>query len=198
MKKFDKIFAIIINGFIMFIWSFLTGGWLFYYMSEKHIYIGVFGGIFLGIIAEALFLKKLTHGFYNSGGFYLLGIYAAYMVGIFGFFMGVPVFNIIPGIAAGIYAGIKCRLNESGADELNIKLKNFNKVTSAGLLLFCTASAAIALNDPYTANNLKGMLNLKFNVGQDFIWFLIIFGGALILILQNILSVYFGKIAYKN
>lgn len=52
------------------------------------------------------------------------------------------------------------------------------------LLAACITSATLALRDPFTADNLKGMLGLPFEVTQEKIYWLILTGGGALLAMQ--------------
>jgi hypothetical protein len=57
-------------------------------------------------------------------------------------------------------------------------------VTTCILALVCGASATVALIDPYTADNLEGMLGLSFHVTMPMIVGIILIGGSLLLVMQ--------------
>lgn len=101
------------------------------------------------------------------------------MIGIYGFFMGVPIFNVIPGLFAAYFFARK---------DMTADTKNTSKVPLyfiyIMLALFCLSSAIIALRDPYTSGNLEGMLNLSFNIEQWHIWLVIIVGGLGLIFIQ--------------
>jgi len=52
------------------------------------------------------------------------------------------------------------------------------------LLGVCAVSAYIAINDPYTGDNLKGMLGLGFEVTNVMVYGLIFVGGLFLLVFQ--------------
>jgi H+/Cl- antiporter ClcA len=120
------------------------------------------------------------------------------MVGIFGFFMGVPVFNIIPGIFAGYYAGRKSKMNMLSYHSFRRSLRKTNLLTSSILLIFMIVSAIIALTDKYTGANLSGMFNLQHQITRTELLFFIFIGAVFLLYVQNLLSSVLGKLAYSN
>ena len=83
------------------------------------------------------------------------------MVGIFGFFMGVPVFNVLPGILAAYIIGLNARIGQSSADEYKSKMRRVQWSTLIILSVFLIASAAIALLDPYTGREFAGHVWIK-------------------------------------
>lgn len=154
-------------------------------------------GMCAGIIIDILFLKKIFAVFYNNN-YLSFSIYLLYMMGIFGFFMGVPIFNTIPGVFAGFYVGRKTKINNINYNDYKKSLLKTNIFTSITLFFFMIASSLIALTDKYSGSNIKGMLNLKFEINKFEILIIIIIGGLFLLLLQNILSIYFANIAYNK
>jgi hypothetical protein len=65
-------------------------------------------------------------------------------------------------------------------EKITSEIKKVSIFTSIIILFFSIASAYLALSDPYTGSNLKGMFNLPFDVTQEMIYALIIFGGLLL------------------
>lgn len=155
-------------------------------------------GIVLGVIFDIFFIRKLLTRFYSFSNYALIALYIAYSIGIFGFFMGVPVFNVVLGIAAGLYVGRKMRIKNQTMDVYNKEIKKAGRFSSAVLLFICFCSAYIAISDPYTGANLKGMLNLSFEVTPPIIWLIIVIGGISLLLLQHFLLLISGRIAYEK
>ncbi len=108
--------------------------------------------------------------------------YGFYAVGIYGFFMGVPIFNAGLALPAGIIVGHRlARSDPPSAARLTRRTCWF---TTGVMTLACIASAALSLTDAYTAANLQGMLRLGFEVTPAMILALIIVGGAGLLIAE--------------
>jgi hypothetical protein len=106
---------------------------------------------------------------------------------MFGFFMGVPVFNILMGSVAGWYIGRRMSIHHNNCDTFKRTLRNTSIFCLSVMTLICIASATIALTDNSTAANLEGMLNLNFEVTQRMIIWIIIVGGLFLLISQYFL-----------
>jgi len=64
------------------------------------------------------------------------------------------------------------------------------------ILFVADASAAIALLDPFTAQGLKNMLGLKFEITKTMLILLITIGGILLILFQYFLTKITGKIIY--
>ena len=156
----------------------LLGGWWGAYalLPEKWIPLGAIAGLLAGILVDPFLLKKLLER--RPSLLLWMAVFLFYSVGIFGFFMGVPVFNAALALPAGFVTG--SRLAAENADRTRSwKVAQRTAWFTTGVLaLICTASAFIALTDPYTAGNLRGMLGLGFEVTQGMVIGLILVGGA--------------------
>lgn len=185
LKLIDKIFLALIWIPFPTISITLIFWWSGYLLGFKDQLIGiVFVGLILGIFLCILTFKKFLQRAYNQNKWLLICLYLFYMIGIFGFFMGVPVFNIIPGILAGIYFTRKAIYSNSNMLVFKNLMKRIQIIMAIGLTIICACSAYIALNDPFTGVNIKGMLNLPFDVTQVIIWGIILIGGFTMLIIQ--------------
>ncbi|MPM14239.1 hypothetical protein SDC9_60600 [bioreactor metagenome] len=185
MNKFEKIFCGLLIGSVLPITGFLAGWWSLT-QSTNNLIIGVaaFGGLGLGLLMDTFFLKKWVANAYRMSPTILMAIYLFYSICVFGFFMGVPVFNVILALPAGLFIGASlAHLNLNPIEE---KKKVHQTLTFTLLVMgfICAASAFLALRDPTTAANLEGMLRLRFTVTQPMIVALILVGGSALLLLQ--------------
>ncbi len=185
MNKFENIFCGLLIGSVLPITGFLAGWWSLS-QNANNLIIGVaaFGGLGLGLLMDAFFLKKWVANAYRMPSTILMAIYFFYSICVFGFFMGVPVFNVILALPAGLFIGASlAHLNLNPIEE---KKKVHQALTFTLLVmgLICSASAFLALRDPTTAANLEGMLRLRFSVTQPMIVALILVGGSALLLLQ--------------
>ncbi len=142
-----------------------------------------FAGLLLGFILWWRLRQKLLR-LLLANGVYQLALDCVYMVGIFGFFMGVPVFNILPGILAADIVALNARLEKTPPELFKQQFQRTRRVTLLILFVFLVASAAIALMDPYTGANLQGMLGLRAEVTRGQIISIILFGGAGLMLAQ--------------
>lgn len=197
MGKFDNVFAGMVLGFIIPVVSF-CGFWWSSFALGLDVKCWSITGIIVGVLIDVMFLGKLVPKFYCLSKLTLLALYAAYSVGIFGFFMGVPVFNMIPGVLAGTYIGRKMKITGQSQDVFKEEMRKTARFSFVVLLIVCFCSAYISLLDPFTGANLRGMLNLSFEVTKTHIWFVIILGGAGLLLLQHVLLMTAGRMAYED
>jgi hypothetical protein len=175
--KLERFIRVLILAPLAPLALFLGGWWLAYFiLPEKWIPLGAILGFILGLLTD---------------------IFLFYSVGLFGFFMGVPIFNLALAIPAGFILG--SRLASQRADEIGLRsvMRRAAGFTTIVLAFICMASAIIALADPYTAANLQGMFRLRFDVTRGMIIGLIVIGGALLLILNWLLASASVRFTYK-
>jgi hypothetical protein len=141
-------------------------------------------GLAVGVLLDlALFRGWMAAGYRMPQAVMAL-LYVLYSVCLFGFLMGVPVGNILPGLLAGVYAAR--RASAEGLDRARAVayLRRVAWFCVLVLALACMASAALALRDPYTSDNLRGMLGLSFKVTAAMVYGLILVGGGLLLVAE--------------
>jgi hypothetical protein len=169
--------------------GFLGAWWAVYtWLPEAWIPFVALSGLLLGILIDFFYLKRWVEAAGRFNPKLWAAIYLFYSVGIFGFFMGVPVFNAALSVPAGFVVG--ARLTSRGADGAQVRRAAGRTAlfTTAVLALVCAASALIALLSPSTPSDLKGLLGLSFEVTQGMVVGLILAGGALLLALGWILA----------
>lgn len=184
MKKIEKVFLYSILGVIPPLTGFLAG-WFFTSQVQtvwKVILVAVCGGL-LGIVVDVLFLKRWLHKAYQADLKIWVVILIFFSICVFGFFMGVPVFNLVLAIPAGFF--IACRQADQADIGRDQCLFFWTKmITTSVFALICLSSAILALRDPYTAANLEGMFRLNFELTQPMIVGLVLVGGMAVLALN--------------
>ena len=179
MEKLEKWFIGLLVGFIPPVIGFLAGWWgSFLFVSDQKVMLAALGGIAAGLVIDGLFLKGWIAKAWSSRIWIWMFLFLFYAVCEFGFFMGVPVFNLVLALPAGFYVGR--RLANSGVSDaqerrITRRTQVFTTLVLAGI---CAASAIIAWLDETTAANLEGMLKLGFEVTRPMIAALILVGGS--------------------
>jgi hypothetical protein len=197
MTKTDRIFGFITVGSIIFLFCFCTGWWLSYIL-KFNMTAGIIVGSLAGIAIDIAVLPKAVTCFFEISPVCLALIYAFYMIGIFGFCMGVPILNVIPGIMAAFYTSRKMRNIKADKMVLNDASKKVYVFSAVGLAAICICSAAIAISDPYTAENIEGMLGLGFKLNDAAIWGIISVGGTLLMITQFFMEKLTFKLSFRS
>jgi len=166
--------------------ALLLGGWWLAYvvLPEPWIFLGALLGLLLGLLLDIPLLKRWLTRVDALGTPFWMVVFLFYSIGLFGFFMGVPVFNLGLALPAGFILGGRLASQHTAESNLRVAAKHASEFTTTILTLICLASAFIALADPYTAANLQGMLALPFVVTHGMIIGLIIVGGGLLLLLN--------------
>jgi hypothetical protein len=164
----------------------LLGMWWVAYLllPEKWIFLGALSGLLFGIFVDLLYLKHQINTAHRLDSKLWGAIYLFYSICVFGFFMGVPVFNLGLALPTGFIIG--ARLASHNAVPARVKTVARQTAFFTTIIMFgiCLASALLALTDPYTAANLEGMLGLCFQLTQTMIVGIILVGGLMLLILQ--------------
>ncbi|MFH1524782.1 MAG: hypothetical protein ABIF04_07430 [Chloroflexota bacterium] len=164
---------------------FMAGGWGAYeYLPEKWIPFGAIGGLLLGILADIFLLQRLVTRAYKLGTVFWVAVFLFYTVGIFGVFMGVPIFNAALAIPVGFVIGGK--LVAENADKLQVRKATRRAAwfTTGVMAFVCIASATLALMSSSTAYDLQGLIGLGFEVSQGMILGLILVGGMTLLVIS--------------
>lgn len=168
--------------FLAFWW-----GSLVFSNEERFIKISAITGLSLGTIIS-LFLKlTLKPEIYSLSKPILELIYLFYNAGMFGFFMGVPVFHPILGVIAG-YHWSKRLFYQAGIVDYNSEIKKVSGFTAVVTGFVCLFSAFFALISKSAPSDLKHMLHLSFDVTQSMLIGLIISGGLFLVIIQYLLT----------
>ncbi|PKN99305.1 MAG: hypothetical protein CVU42_08625 [Chloroflexi bacterium HGW-Chloroflexi-4] len=185
MIKIEKLFLVQAIGSIPPLVGFLGGWWITNQQSATAwVTIAALSGMVLGLIIDILFLKKWVARAFDMDMKIWMGIFFFYSICVFGFFMGVPIFNVILAIPAGLFIGRKLAHKSVSVDEEKRFILRTKLYTTCVMAFICVSSAFLALLDPSTAANLEGMLRLNFDVTQVMIIALIVVGGGSLLIMH--------------
>lgn len=189
LTKFQKIIWLILFSLIPPMLLFMLSYFIFYYTSNLETTMKASIIAFLiGILIDIFRCKHWLRELYQIKNWVMSLIYIFYSICIFGFFMGAPIFNLLCGAFAGNYGKEKIAANKLNLEEKKLIIKKYTYFTTFTMLAVCIFSATIALNDPYTGDNLKGMFNLPFIVTKSMIWSLIIIGTILLPYLQHYIT----------
>ena len=190
LRKLEAPILALVLGVVPPIMGLLAGWWgsLVWLSSETWIARSALAGLGAGLLVDAVFLKQWVRRRYALSWAAWLGLFLFYSVGVFGFFMGVPVFNVALALPAGLVVGGKLALQARDADRDRRIVRRACLCTTAVLAVVCAASATIALLSRSTATELQHMLHLGFVVTPAHIVGLIVIGGAALLTLQWVLT----------
>lgn len=179
MDKLEKWFLRLAIGAVPPLIGFLAAWWSTYrFFADRQVMLAIVAGLVCGLILDGFFLKKWMEKAWNSRLLIWVGLLVFYSICVFGFFMGVPVFNLFLAIPAGFYMGRRLAHSANADGEKQHAFRQTQIATTVILAGICLASAIIAWRDPTTAANLEGMFRLGFTVTQPMIAGLILIGGT--------------------
>lgn len=199
MKKLiDILFKILIFIFFPLLFSLIFWYISFLFIEEKYIFVFFILGLFIGLFINFFILQKHFKNLYNLDIKFLIIIYLFYNFCIYVFFMGIPIFNLIISFISGLYFGRRCNyLNFRKRDSYRI-IKSVSIFTTIFICIIFCISGIIAIKDPWTGLNIQGMLNFKNPLTKSQIYYIVIFGGLLFLILNYYLTFLIGFLTYKK
>lgn len=199
MKTIEAIIMTLIVGTVIPLSLFLAGWWgsLPYVEGDRVFRIAVvaFG---CGVVIELLVFQSLRRSLWKFSHMTYLAIFVFYSVGLFGVFMGVPLPNLFTGMLAGWFIGRKWSYQRLPREQFNRKVRGVAGMTTGVLTILCIISAWLALRDPFTAANLRGMFRLSFTPTFPMIWGVVIVGGIGLLTIQWHFTVWAAKRAFMT
>ena len=198
MQKVEKVIIGIVIGAVPVIACFLAGWWISIpLVSEARIFQYALTGLLLGTLIDVIFLRNWVRHAYTMKLWVWMGIYGFYSIGMFGFFMGFPVFHVMLALPAGVFVGRWLTHRSVDPARMRKTTQQTAVFTTSILGLVCIASASIALLDPSVAFDLQGMLGLPFPVTPVMILVIILSGGTLLLAIGWWLTVESVKRVYQ-
>ena len=199
--RLEILFLFVLIGTVLPILLFLAGWWgAYFFAPEKYIVLYMLSGLILGLLLDIFFLKKWVKSAYQIRLLILVLIYLFYSVGIFGFLMGFPLFNLFMGPLAGFYSGR--RLLHAGLNIQQAK-KIFalvNLFTAFVLAMACLAALILAASETTLAGNINGMFAGMFNLHTNFsnqsIIGFSIFAGIVLVVMEYLATGAAAKFAF--
>jgi len=197
LSKLESIFISAVIGPVMPVFCFLMGWWCsFRFVSNEIMFLIALIGFGIGCVVDIIISGRISKAYWWGKGS-LAMIYLFYSVCVFGFFMGVPIFNLAVGALAGIFMGRRFFHLGVERERLRKAAAEFAIFASSIMALISLASAYFATKDIRdTALNLKGMLNLPFVPTDPMIIVLIVVGGIGLILTQYWISKALAHWAY--
>ena len=185
MRRIENAAIGIVFGALPVTACFLAGWWVSIpFVPESRVWQFALAGLILGMLVDVIFLRGWVRRAYSMQTWVWKGVYLFYSVGMFGFFMGVPVFNVILALPAGDYVGRWLARSSADSTLMRKVARQVAAFTTSTLGLVCIASGSIALASRSTVSDLQGMLGFQFQVTPVMIVGLILAGGTMILALN--------------
>jgi hypothetical protein len=179
MTGFDRAVSRLVLGTVVPVALMLTGWWgsLGILGDGPWIMWSTAGGLALGGALDATFLRRWLDSLYNLSASALLLVAIFYSVMIYGMFMGLPVVNLLVGVGGGFVVGRRAAALGVTASVASAERRRVCVTASVLMAVLCCATAWLALSDPYTAGDVRGMLGLAFTPSADQLRLLAVVGG---------------------
>ena len=142
------------------------------------------GGLAIGVALDATVLRRRLDSLFSMSDRALLLVALFYSIGVYGFFMGFPVFNAAIGIAGGYVVARRAVLTGRERERALRDGKRVATTMTCVLGALCVATAVMALNERTMGAQLQGMLGLSFTVTWPMIYAIIGVGGTGLLAMQ--------------
>ena len=148
------------------------------------------------VITDILFLKKWVRNAYRMNNKVLAVIYLFYSVVALGMGMGVPIFNFVLGIMAGVYIARKMHFIE--ADEQNRKqaFKRTAVFTAEAMVMVCCLITLWAIAGEMIGSRFETPF-LSFTFTVPIFSAVVLAGGAVLVLLQYWLTNKTAKLAFR-
>ena len=188
MKRFEKtIIGLLIGStFPLFFGLLSVTIWFILDRSENRPLIYLTIGLSLGLLIDYKFLRGWISRRFDLPIWFVAAIYILYNIFVYGFFMGLPVFNVFMGSIAGYYFGNRIYYNNLESEKHPKYINQVSLFTGLIMTLICISSGFLALGSNEAARMIKELLGLGFEVTKPMVWGIVLIGGFT-LILTNIL-----------
>ncbi len=190
VQKIENAAIGIVFGAAPIIICFVAGWWISIpFVPEARIWLCALAGLLLGILIDGLFLRDWVRRAYSMKTWVWIAVYGLYSIGMYGLFMGFPVFNAILALPAGVFVGRWLVRSNADSDHIK-KVTRRSAIFTTGVLgVACIASAVLALGNSSTGADIQGMLGFPFQVTPATIVGIILVGGVMILAFEWWLTV---------
>lgn len=190
MKRFDEILFGLVIGLIFPIMIGLLSVLIWFYTDRQETHAPIYAliGLSSGLLLDLMFLKHWINNRYVLPIWFVVGIYILYNICIYGFFMGLPVFNTFLGLLAGYYFGKRICFNKVES-ETHTKLINQVSIFAGLIMTFvCISSGFLAIYDNGAAGMIQNVLGLSFEVTSSMLWGIVLIGGFILISINVLLT----------
>ena len=162
--------------------------WFYVDKSDRHFALYSITGLAIGLLIDGYFLKGWIRNMYRLSPILILVFYIIYNIGLYGFFMGFPVFNSFLGLIAGYYYGKKISFEKiAGSKQIRIK-RQVLLISGLIMTLICIPTGLMAFEGSGVGGMIESILGLDFKVTNLMIWGIIIVGGIILIFVQIFLT----------
>jgi len=189
-QTFDKIVIDLLLGAAFPVFCFLAAGTIWFYIdrNESVVLYYVVTGLIVGLLIDLRFLKGWIIRRFELPIWFMVGLYLFYNIGMYGMFMGFPVFNLFWGVIAGYYFGLRINRLNLSQTQRRIITNRVAIFTAFVMTMICISSACIALAGNGVGQDLQMMFRLNFEVTKHMIIAISLIGGILLISLQYFIT----------
>ena len=185
----ERLFLQIIIGLVAPVLFLLIGWWgSIPFVPEDSIKYFALGGLLVGLFIDMIFLRRWVRKAYTLPVPWFVLIYLFYSISLLGFFMGVPLLNLVMGLIGGYYVGICLRYQNKDKETVDRSAKRTAIFAAVVMAIVCTISWVIAYLDASLAANIQGMFNLAQTPERETILGLAIPAGLCLVGLEYLLT----------
>jgi hypothetical protein len=169
--------------------------------SEKVVSGAALSGLAIGVIIAAIFLKRWVRNAYKINNKAIAALYIFYSILAFGFGMGIPLFNYILGITAGVYIVRKMYFLQTDETECKRNIKKTAIFTAAVMAVICCLMVLLGLAGRVSGKDFealfKSLFGLELTINTAGFVSIIFFGACAMILLQYWLTRLSAKITFK-
>ena len=190
MRGSDRIVSWVVLAPIAPIALLLAGWWGSLPVLHDSPAVGVIAlaGLVAGLAIDTTALRRRMDALFTMSNRSLLLVALFYSIGMYGFFMGFPVFNAAIGIFGGYVVAHRSRLF-GWSRQRALRDGRRVAITMTWVLgALCGVTAWLALNEGTMGSQLSSMFRLPFVVTRPMIYAIIVVGGAALLVVQYALT----------
>ena len=165
-------------------------------LEERGIGYWALGGLCVGLIIDAIFVKRWVRNAYQMSDKVLAALYIFYSIGVLGFCMGIPILEFPLGMAAGAYAARKMYHSKAGPEEFERTVKKVSVFAAVVMVLICSLIALWAIAGEMIGYRVDTPV-LSFTFTVPIFSAVVLIGGTVLVLLQYWLTRTAAKITSK-
>jgi hypothetical protein len=195
-----RIESAVVGAFIAIIvpaCMFFAAWWLSVALvPERAVPACALGGLGLGAVLDAFFLARWTARAYEIRVYMPMLLYIFVSVITYALCMGVPVFILVPGAVAGVYAGRRFVHARANGERAAMGIRRAGLFTAVVIACASAVSAFLVLHDTFAGADLAHMFRLKSAITRPMIAVFVAIGGPALVACQYWLTTKAARIAY--
>ena len=161
-------------------------------LPERVVSVFAFGGLGVGVLLDALFLRRWVARVYAADLRLFMLLYLWLSIITYAVSMGMPVTLLVPGVLAGAYMGRRLRAEGAAAIGLASGIRRASLFAAFVILCASAASSFLVLRERAPGLELQRMFNSNYEFSRSMIAGIVVGGGVILVLVQYVLT---GKAA---